>query len=95
MYQALSSHAGIPLGRPGAWDVSRRATRALPAESARRWKVLPYRIAMGQLHVLTTDVPTEEMSRHLAALSGLEIRFRLVRPRDFNRMAAEYLGQAV
>jgi bacteriophage N4 adsorption protein B len=95
LYEALSSHAGIPLGRPGARDVSRLATRTLPAESVRRWRVLPYRVAMGQLHVLTTDVPTEEMSRHLAALSGLEIRFRLVRPRDFNRMAAEYLGQAV
>ncbi len=95
LYEALSSHAGIPLGRPLAQDVSRRATRALPAEAARRWKVLPYRIAMGQLHLLTSDVPTEDMSRHLAQLSGLEIRFRLVRPHDFEEMSAEYLGQMV
>jgi len=95
LYDALSSQAGIPVGRPGARDVSRLATRALPVECVRRWKVLPYRISLGQLHVLTTDVPSEEMSRQLAALSGLEIRFRLVRPRDFHRMAAEYLGESV
>jgi hypothetical protein len=95
LYDALSSQAGIPVGRPAARDVSRLATRALPADCVRRWKVLPYRIAMGQLHVLTTDLPTEDLSRRLAALSGLEIRFRLVRPCDFDRIAAEYLGPAL
>jgi adsorption protein B len=83
LYAALSAHAGIPLGRPPAREVSRFAARALPAEATRRWKVLPYRVAMGQLHLLTSDVPTEEMARDLAVLSGLEIRFRLVQPGDF------------
>jgi adsorption protein B len=90
LYEALSAHAGIPVGRPSGREVNRLATRALPAEAARRWKVLPYRIAMGQLHLLTADVPTEEMTRELATLSGLEIRFRLVRPRDFEDLAKPY-----
>jgi adsorption protein B len=93
LYDALSSHAGIPRGHPAALVVSRSVTRTLPAESLRRWQVLPYRIAMGQMHVLTTDVPSQEMSQHLAGLSGLEIRFRLLRPDDFYRIAAEYLGE--
>ena len=84
-----------PVGQPADRDVNRLATRAFPRKSVRRWRVLPYRVAMGQLHVLTTEVPSEEMSRHLASLSGLAIRFRLVRPHDFNRMAAEYLGRPV
>jgi adsorption protein B len=94
LYEALSSHAGIPLGRPPRRDFNRAATRALPAGAARRWRVLPYRIALGQLHVLVTDVPSEDMSRQLAGLCGLEIRFRLVRPRDFDELAAEFLPPA-
>jgi adsorption protein B len=91
LYIALSAHAGIPLGRPPGRELSRGATRILPAEAARRWNVLPYRVAMGQLHLLTADVPTEEMTRDLMAITGLEIRFRLVRPHDLKELAAEYL----
>lgn len=94
IYEALSAQAGIPLGRPPRREFQSPATRALPAEAARRWKVLPYRVAMGQLHVLTTDVPNEEMARCLAEFSGLEIRFRLVCPRDFEELSAVYLGRA-
>jgi adsorption protein B len=94
LYEALSSHAGIPLGCPPRREFSRAAARVLPAEALRRWRVLPYRIALGQLHVLVTDVPSDEMSRQLAGLCNLEIRFRLVRPRDFEELAAEFLPQA-
>jgi adsorption protein B len=93
LYLALSAHAGIPVGRPPAREVNRGATRALPAAAARRWKVLPYRVAMGQLHLLTSDVPSEDMTRDLSSLSGLEIRFRLVRPRDLEELSAQYLGK--
>jgi adsorption protein B len=95
VYAALSAQAGIPLGRPSAREVSPSATRAIPAAAARRWKVLPYRVSMGQLHLLTSDVPTETMSRELAGLSGLEIRFRLVRPIDLAELSQRYLGKAV
>jgi len=92
LYRALSLQAGIPLGAPG--EVSRLAARALPIETARRWRVLPYRIDLGQLHVATTEVPSEEMTRELAGCSSLELRFRLVRPADFERLAKEYLTAA-
>ena len=91
LYQALSSQAGIPLGAPDAKEVHRLATRVLPAEAARRWKVMPYRVTVGQLHVLTPNVPSEELTRELASYSDLEIRFRLVRPREFEALAREYL----
>jgi adsorption protein B len=95
LYGALSAHAGIPLGRPPAGEVHRGAARLLPAETARRWKVLPYRISMGQLHLLTSDVPTEEMTRDIRSVCGLEIRFRLVRPGELEELAAMCLGRAV
>jgi adsorption protein B len=91
LYQALSSQAGIPLGAPDPKEVHRLATRVLPAEAARRWKVMPYRVTVGQLHVLTPNVPSEQLARELAGYSDLEIRFRLVRPREFEAMAREYL----
>ena len=91
LYQALSSQAGIPLGLSEPTEVDRRTTRVWPAEVSRRWKALPYRVAAGELHVLTAEVPTREMIRELAALSSLELRFRLVRPQEFEAAARQYL----
>jgi adsorption protein B len=91
LYQALSSQAGIPLGIPQDGELRRAATRVLPAETARRWKVMPYRVAVGQLHVLTADVPTEEMTRALEGLSDLQICFRLVRPAEFEALTRKYM----
>ena len=91
LYQALSFQTGIPWGLPAGEEVNRLATRAFPAQTARRWKVMPYRVVAGQLHVVTAEVPSEEMTRELASLSALEIRFRLVRPREFEELAGEYL----
>jgi hypothetical protein len=53
---------------------------------ARRWRVLPYRVDMGQLHLATTEAPGEEMMRELAAASGLSLRFRLVAPGEFEKL---------
>jgi hypothetical protein len=94
LYRALSVQAGIPLGAPAASEVNRNVTRALPLEVARRWRVLPYRVHLGQLHLVTAELPSEEMTRALASHSTLELRFRLVRPADYNRLAREYLSKA-
>ena len=91
LYQALSSQTGIPWGLPSSAEVNRLATRALPAAAALRWKVMPYRVDAGQLHVVTADVPSEAMIRSLNRLSELEIRFHLVRPNEFADLAREYL----
>jgi adsorption protein B len=91
LYQALSAQSGIPLGVPHSSELHRPVTRLIPAATARRWKVLPYRLAVGQLHVLTPDLPSPEMTRELAGASNLEIRFRLVRPSEFDALARDYL----
>ena len=93
LYQALSFHAALPLGAPKAQDVSRKAIRALPVSIARRWGVLPYRVAVGALHVLTATIPCEEMTRDLSLASGLDIRFRLVRPSELERLCRRYLPE--
>jgi hypothetical protein len=53
--------------------------------------VLPYRVTAGQLHVVTAEIPSEAMTRDLAETSNLEIRFRLVRPEEFEALAGVYL----
>ena len=91
LYRALSLQTGIPVGMPLHVEVDRLTTRVLPVEAVRRWKVLPYRVEMGRLHVVTAEVPTEATDRELAGFSALEIRYRLVRPGEFERLAGEYL----
>lgn len=91
LYQALSLQAGIPVGLLSSGGVDRLATRALPVEAVRHWKVLPYRVETGRLHVATADVPSQELTRELASLSALEIRYCLVRPGEFAKLAREYL----
>ena len=92
LYQALSSQAGIPLGLPEVEsEVDRRATRILPAEIARRWKMIPSRVVAGELHVLTPEVPSAQVLRELSSLSHLEPRFRLIRPQQYEALAAKYL----
>jgi adsorption protein B len=91
LYRALSVQTGIPLGAPRAAEVDRLTTRVLPAEAVRRWKVLPYRVEVGHLDVVTAEVPTAAMDEELAGFSGLQIRYRLVRPGEFERLAGQYL----
>lgn len=90
LYRALSIQTGLPLGAPAREDVDRLATRTLPAAAMRRWRIMPYRVDLGQLHVATDEVPSEEMTRDLSSLSSLELRFRLVQPREFDEMAEAY-----
>ena len=91
VYRALSVQSGLAFGLPPASDWNRLAAHVLPLEAVRKWKVLPYRISVGQIHVLTTEVPSEEMARDLEQLSALQIRFRLVRPEQFEAAMAELL----
>jgi bacteriophage N4 adsorption protein B len=85
LYQALSIQSGIPLGLES--EISSSATRALPVEVARRWNVMPYRLKHGKLHVLTAEIPSPAMTRDLASVSSLEIHYRLVGPRELQRIS--------
>jgi adsorption protein B len=92
LYRALSLQAGLEFGPPRPEEVSRAVTQTFPAAIVRRWRVLPYRVHLGHLHVATCELPCEEMTRDLAHHAGLEFRFRLLRPADFERLRDEYLA---
>jgi len=51
---------------------------------------VPYRVAQGQLHVLTSEIPSEEMTRELSSVSFLEIRYRLLPPSELRQLADRY-----
>lgn len=91
LYEALSLQLNMPLGKPEVETVSRPVTRSFPAEVAKRWQVLPFRVAAGSLYVVGTDAPSEKMNLELKQFSSLELRFHLVTPTDFAELAAEYL----
>lgn len=92
LYAALSLQSGIPAAPLHGSDVDRPVTRAFPADMSRQWQVLPFRVEQGRLHVATPDVPSPELQRELAGLSGLEIRYRLVAPAQFKELDREYLA---
>ena len=91
LYEALSAQSGIPLRSLQPKDLHRLATRVLPADTARKWKVMPYRVGAGQLHVLTPEIPSDELARDLAEYSSLEVRFQLVRAREFEEIQRQFL----
>jgi adsorption protein B len=91
LYEALSLQQNLPLGKPEPSQVSASATRALPAEVSRRWRVLPFRVAAGQLFVAGPELPSDEMTRELRRCSRLDVRFHLVTPTEFEELASQYL----
>ncbi len=64
-------------------QVRRQATRALPLRLARRWRVLPFRIAAGSLYLATPEPPAEELQSVLRRHTRLAVRFQLVSRENF------------
>lgn len=91
LYLALSLQRNLPLGKPKPAEIHEHATRAVPAEVSRRWRVLPFRVVGGQLYVAGPELPSDEMTRDLRRFSELEVRFHLVTPTEFEELASEYL----
>ncbi len=94
LYGALSTQQDLPFGLPDEHPVSPPATRSLPAAVVRKWKVLPFRVAAGELFLAGPDLPSEEMATDLRRFSRLNIRYHLITPGDYDRMAETYLPAA-
>ncbi|HUE01837.1 MAG TPA: glycosyl transferase family protein [Bryobacteraceae bacterium] len=95
LYVALSLQQNLPLAALDASEISASATRALPGEVARRWRVLPFRVVAGQLFVAGPELPSDEMTEDLRRSSEMEIQFHLVTPTDFEELARTYLGEGM
>jgi hypothetical protein len=89
LYEAISLEQNLPIGKPE--HVSLAISRSFPAAVARRWQVLPFKVAAGSLHVAASLPPTDEMQEELRRFSSMDIRFQLVTPTEFAELAREYL----
>lgn len=91
LYEALSLQQSLPGGRLEPWVISTNVARALPRRVVRDWKVLPFRIASGNLFLASPEVPTDELSQVLRAFTRLSPRFYLVTPANFAELAESLL----
>jgi hypothetical protein len=54
-------------------------------------RILPFRIAAGELYIAGSELPGEEMQNDIRQFSSLEVRFQLVTPTEFEKLAEQYL----
>lgn len=91
LYTALALQHHLPMGMPDPQAVSVPVTRSLPASVAKKWRVLPFRIAAGELYLAGAEIPDDAMHQEIRLFTSLEIRFQLVTPGDYAELAAKYL----
>jgi type IV pilus assembly protein PilB len=94
LYECLSLQQKVSFQKLEPAEISRSITRALPAQVARKWKVLGYKVVSGQLFVAGPDAPSQQMNEDLRKFSSLEIRFHLVTPANFQELVQEFMPPA-
>jgi bacteriophage N4 adsorption protein B len=91
LYEALSFQQGLPLAQVDPEAVPWPVAHALPEQVVRQWKVLPFRIAEQNMYVASPEPPGPETVLALRVFTSLEIRFHLVTPVEFERLAEALL----
>jgi len=91
LYECLSLQRDIEFQTLERSNISPPVTRSLPAAVSRKWRVLGFKVAAGQLFVASPEAPTLEMSEDLRRFSSLEIRFHLITPGNFQTLEQEFL----
>ena len=91
LYEALSLQQGLPFTHLEPDQVPTRIARALPEPISRQFQVLPFRVEEGSLFLAGPELPTPEMNHALRAFTSLEIRFHLVTPATYEKLAGTLL----
>ena len=91
LYEALSLQQSLPSGRLEPWVISSNVAHALPRRVVRDWRVLPFRIAAGNIFLASPEIPTDDLTRILRGFTRLSLRFHLVTPRNFEELAESLL----
>ena len=80
LYEALSLQQGLPLADLDPGGVPPQIAHAIPEHAIRRWRVLPFRVSDGNIHLVTPELPSPEMNGALRQFTALEMRFHLITP---------------
>ena len=87
LYEALSLQQGLPVTHIEAAQVPRHVARTLPKPVARAWRVLPFQVSEGNLFLAGPDLPTAAMAAAIGSFTALEIRFHLMAPSEYQKLA--------
>jgi hypothetical protein len=91
LYEALSLQQGLPVTHIDATEVPRRIAHALPEPVAREWRVLPFKVAEGSLYLAGPNLPTAALTAAVRPFTSLEIRFHLLLPSEYEKLAEALL----
>ena len=86
VYEALSAQQGLPCSRLRPSEVRLSTARALPADIAREYRVLPFRIEYASMCVAVPEIPTSHVRKQLRRYTMLDLRFHLVTPTEFDEL---------
>ncbi|MGH9722912.1 MAG: glycosyl transferase family protein [Bryobacteraceae bacterium] len=89
LYEALSLQQNLPVAH--IREIPANVAQCLPAEVSRRLKIVPFKVAAGQLFVAGPEIPSEEATRELRRFSSLGVQFHWITPREFKDLEAAYL----
>jgi bacteriophage N4 adsorption protein B len=86
---ALCLQHSLPRARLSCDEIPLRVRRSIPLLEANTWRVVPFRIGEGVLHIAGTGVPTDEMMKELRRFTRLEVRFYLISAREYDELQFE------
>ena len=89
MMEALCLQHSLPRAHLAGEEISPRVRRTIPLRQADNWRIVPFRIAEGALHIATAAVPTDEMLTELRLFTRLDIRFYLISAREYDELQNE------
>ena len=84
--EALALQQNLPCGRIDPLSIPPNVARALPAGIIDKWNVIPFRIFAGDVFLAITELPDDELQNELRGFTGLELRFHLVTPENFDEL---------
>jgi adsorption protein B len=90
-YPSPALPQALPLAAIDAGQVRREATRTLPLYFAKRWKVLPFKVAEGSLFLATPVPPSRNLRENLKRFTRLEVRYQLVSKENYESLVSEVL----
>jgi len=91
MYESLAFQQGLPFVEVDVATVRPAVARVFPRQVTAGLAVLPFRIVDGGLDVVSPEPPSGKMLSMLRGFTTLEVRFHLVTPTEFERLAAALL----
>jgi adsorption protein B len=89
LLEALCLQHSLPRVVLNGDEIPLRVRRSIPLREANIWRVVPFRIGEGALHIAGAVVPTDEMMTELRRFTHLEIRYYLISSREYEELQFE------